>query len=168
MHNIESERLIIRPLTIDDAPFILELLNDPDFIQNIADRGVRTIEDAVRYIENGPLTSYQKNGFGLSCVTLKESGTPIGMCGLIKRDVLDDVDIGYALLERYRGKGYAVEAAGAVLNHGLQTLGLPRVVAIIAPENDASARVLEKIGLRYEKTIHLPDHGGDSKFFVSS
>ncbi len=168
MNVIETERLLIRHLTPDDAEFIIELLNDPDFIANIADRGVRTTADAINYIENGPRASYQKHGFGLYCITLKESGVPIGMCGLIKRDALEDVDIGYALLERFRSKGYAVEAAAAVLDYGLHTLDLKRIVAITAPDNDSSARVLEKIGLRFDKIINLPDHGGDSRFFVSA
>src|SRR4051812_23982397 len=110
MQILETERLFIRHLTQDDAAFILELLNEPAFIRNIADRGVRTIEDAQAYIQDGPIASYAKNGFGLFGVELKATGVPIGMCGLIRRDVLPDVDIGYALLERYWNKGYAHEA----------------------------------------------------------
>jgi RimJ/RimL family protein N-acetyltransferase len=163
---LETERLIIRYLTPEDDAFILELLNEPAFIHNIADRGVRTLEDARNYIQNGPVTSYAKNGFGLFAVDLKETGIPIGMCGLIRRDVLPDVDIGYALLERYWNKGYAHEAAAAVLNYGYTTIGLKRIVAITALDNDASARVLEKIGLEYDSIIDLPSLGGQSKLFV--
>jgi RimJ/RimL family protein N-acetyltransferase len=166
MRILETERLIIRHLTQDDGEFILELLNEPGFIQNIADRGVRTIEDAQAYIRDGPAASYANNGFGLFAVELKETGVPIGMCGLIRRDVLPDVDIGYALLERYWNKGYAYEAAAAVLNYGYKTIGLKRIVAITAPDNDASAKVLEKIGLQFDRIIDLPDHGGESKLFV--
>src|SRR5579871_4161960 len=111
MRILETERLLIRHLTLDDAVFILELLNEPAFIRNIADRGVRSIEDAQGYIQNGPFASYSKNGFGLFAVELKATGIPIGICGLIRRDVLPDVDIGYALLERYWKNGYAYEAA---------------------------------------------------------
>jgi len=166
MRILETERLIIRHLTQEDGEFILELLNEPGFIQNIADRGVRTIEDAQAYIQDGPGASYAKNGFGLFAVELKETGIPIGMCGLIRRDVLPDVDIGYALLERYWNKGYAYEAAAAVLNYGYQAIGLKRIVAITAPHNDASAKVLEKIGLQFDRIIDLPGHGGESKLFV--
>src|SRR5689334_9484170 len=166
MQILETERLIIRQLTNEDGEFILELLNEPAFIRNIADRGVRTVEDAQAYIHNGPVASYEKNGFGLFAVELKETGAPIGMCGLIRRDVLPDVDIGYALLERYWNKGYAYEAAAAVLNYGYTVVGLKRIVAITALDNDASAKVLEKIGLRFESIVDLPGIGGESKLFV--
>jgi RimJ/RimL family protein N-acetyltransferase len=166
MRILETERLIIRHLTQDDGKFILELLNEPGFIRNIADRGVRTIDDAHAYIHSGPVASYAKNGFGLFAVELKETGLPIGMCGLIRRDVLPDVDIGYALLERYWNKGYAHEAAAAVLSYGYKTIGLKHIVAITALDNDASAKVLEKIGLQFDSIIDLPDHGGESKLFV--
>jgi RimJ/RimL family protein N-acetyltransferase len=166
MRILETARLIIRHLTQDDGEFMLELLNEPGFIQNIADRGVRTIEEAQAYIRNGPVASYAQNGFGLFAVELKAAGVPIGICGLIRREVLPDVDIGYALLERYWHQGYACEAAAAVLNYGYHTLGLKRIVAITAPDNDASARVLEKIGLQFDRIIDLPGYGGESKLFV--
>lgn len=166
MKVLETERLLIRRLTADDAEFIFELVNEPAFIQNIGDRGVRTIEDARGYIMNGPVASYEKFGFGLYLVALKDSGVPIGMCGLIKRDVLEDVDIGYAFLKRFWLKGYAYESASAVMEYGHNILGIKRIVAITAPDNAGSIRVLEKIGLRFEKIIDLPQHGGESKLFV--
>ncbi len=165
MHVLETERLIVRQLRIEDAEFILELLNEPGFIQNIGDRGVRTVADAEQYILNGPVASYQQNGFGLWLVALKESGEPIGMGGLIKRDILEDVDIGYAFLHRFWGKGYAYEAALAVLHYGRDVIGLKRLVAITAPENPGSIRVLEKIGLRFVKMINLPGYDEESRFF---
>lgn len=152
---IETERLTLRHLSTDDAPFILELLNDPSFIQNIGDRNVRTIADAESYITKGPVTSYEKNGFGLDLVVLKETGESIGMCGLIKRDTLEDVDIGYAFLPRFWSKGYAVESASAVLEYGQQVHGLKRIVGITLEENKGSVRVLEKIGLKFEKMVKL-------------
>lgn len=152
---IETERLFIRHLTKEDAPFILELLNDPSFIQNIGDRNVRTIADAESYITKGPVSSYEKNGFGLDLVTLKETGESIGMCGLIKRDTLEDVDIGYAFLPRFWKKGYAVESARAVLEYGLTVQKLKRIVAITLEANRGSVRVLEKIGLKFEKMVKL-------------
>ncbi len=166
MKILETERLVLRHLTADDAEFILELLNEPDYIKNIADRGVRTAEDARKYIENGPAASYIKNGFGAMAVTLKESGIPIGTCGLIKRDFWDDIDIGYAFLERYRRKGYAYEAASAVMDYGRDVLKIKRVVAFTTLDNEASRRVLEKIGLRFEKIMNVPSWEGASRFFV--
>jgi RimJ/RimL family protein N-acetyltransferase len=162
---LETERLILRQLTPDDSEFILELLNDPSFIQNIGDRNVRTIDDACSYILNGPVASYAKNGFGLYLVLLKETGESIGMCGLIKRDVLDDVDIGYALLPRYWSRGYAVEAAQATKEYAKDVIGLKRIVAIVDPANEGSIRVLEKLGLRYEKMVRLSADDIDLKLF---
>lgn len=152
---LETERLILRQLTNDDAAFILELLNEPSFIQNIGNRNVRTMDDAVSYILHGPLKSYEENGFGSYLAILKETGESIGMCGLIKRGELEDVDIGYALLPKFWAKGYAVEAARAVKEYAKDVIGLKRLVAIVDPANEGSIRVLEKIGLRYEKMIRL-------------
>jgi [ribosomal protein S5]-alanine N-acetyltransferase len=166
MSLLETERLAIRQLTEDDAAFILELLNEPSFIQNIADRGVRTLDDAVQYIVNGPRASYERNGFGLFMVELKDSGVPIGMCGLIKRDSLEDVDIGYALLPRFWSQGYAYEAASAVMDYGCNVLNIPRIVGITAPDNQGSIRVLEKLGLRFDKIVVLQGVEGESMLFV--
>ena len=135
MNILETERLFLRQFTADDAAFILELVNEPSFIQNIGDRGVRTLSDAVRYIETGPVASYARNGFGLYLVTLKESDESIGMCGLITRAALEDVDIGYAFLPRFWSKGYAVEAARAVKEQA-RGRGLKRLVAIVDPANE--------------------------------
>jgi RimJ/RimL family protein N-acetyltransferase len=162
---LETERLILRQLTTDDAEFILELVNDPSFIRNIGDRNVRTIDDACAYILKGPVASYAKNGFGLYLVQLKETGESIGMCGLIKRDTLEDVDIGYALLPRYWAKGYAVEAARATMAYGKDVIGLKRLVAIVDPANEGSIRLLDKLGLRYEKMVRLSADDIDLKLF---
>jgi RimJ/RimL family protein N-acetyltransferase len=162
---LETERLILRQLTTEDAEFILELLNDPSFIQNIGDRKVRTIDDAGSYIVNGPVASYAKNGFGLYLVLLKETSESIGMCGLIKRDGLEDVDIGYAFLPRYWSRGYAVEAARATKAYAKDMIGLKRIVAIVDPANEGSIRVLEKIGLRYEKMVRLSADDIELKLF---
>ncbi|HEX5944180.1 MAG TPA: GNAT family N-acetyltransferase [Anaerolineales bacterium] len=165
MKILETERLILRQLTTDDSAFILELLNDPSFIRNIGDRNVRTIDDACSYILNGPVASYAKNGFGLYLVLLKETNESIGMCGLIKRDGLEDVDIGYALLPAFWFKGYAVEAARAMMAYGKDVIGLKRLIAIVDPANEGSIRVLEKIGLRYEKMVRLSADDIDLKLF---
>ena len=163
---LETERLTLRHLSTDDAPFILELLNDPSFIQNIGDRNVRTIADAESYITKGPVSSYEKNGFGLDLVILKETGESIGICGLIKRDTLEDVDIGYAFLPKFWRKGYAVESALAVLEYGQQVKGLKRIVAITLKENKGSVRVLERIGLKFEKIVKLEEDDEELMLFA--
>ncbi len=167
MNILETERLVLREFTADDAAFILELVNDPSFIRNIGDRGVRSLEDAQRYIETGPIASYARNGFGLWLVQLKGSGESIGMCGLIKRDILEDVDIGYAFLPRFWSKGYAVESARAVRDYGQNVTGLNRLVAITNPANESSIRVLEKIGLKFEKMVRLSADDIELKLFAT-
>jgi RimJ/RimL family protein N-acetyltransferase len=162
---LETDRLILRELTPDDAEFIFELLNEPSFIQNIGDRNIRTLDDARAYIVNGPVASYAKNGFGLYLVVLRETGESIGMCGLIRRDGLEDVDIGYALVPRFWSRGYAVEAARATKAYAKEVIGLKRIVAIVDPANEGSIRVLEKIGLRYEKMVRLSADDIDLKLF---
>ena len=163
---IETERLTLRQLTTDDAEFMFELFNDPSFIRNIGDRNIRTIDDACQYIVNGPVASYAKNGFGLYLVVLKETGESIGMCGLIRRDGLEDVDIGYAFLPRFWSKGYASEAAQAVKEYAKDVVGLKRMVAIVDPANEGSIRVLEKLGLHYEKMVRLSADDIDLKLFA--
>ena len=155
MDLIETERLHIRELITEDADFIFELLNDPSFIQNIGDRNIHSLEDAKAYILKGPVASHAKNGFGLSLVILKETGDSIGMCGLINREQLDDVDLGYAFLPRYWSKGYAVEAATAMLEFGWTKIGLKRIVAITDPVNQPSNRVLGKLGFVFEKMVKI-------------
>lgn len=154
----ESGRLVLRYLTADDAAFILRLVNDPDWLRYIGDKHVHSDADAVCYLETGPIDMYRRLGFGLWAVDLKEGGTPIGMCGLIKRDTLEDVDLGFALLPEFRGQGYAAEAAAAALDYGRSVLGLKRIVAIATPDNDPSARLLERLGFRFERAFDSPDN----------
>ena len=161
-----TARLRLRHLTHVDAAIVLELLNEPDFIRNIGDREVRTLDDARRYIEHGPVVSYNQHGYGLFLVELQDTGAPIGICGLLKRDYLDDVDVGFALRESFRGKGYAFEAASAVLQLGRQVLGLGRIVALTSPDNLASMSVLRRLGLEYERTIRIPDQSRDTRLFT--
>lgn len=155
---LETARLRLRELTLDDADaqFILRLVNDPAWLSCIGDRGVRTLDDARRYIADGPVLSYRQHGFGLYLTELKPGGARIGICGLVKRDGLGDVDVGFAFLPEYRRQGYAVESAAAVLEHARTVLGLDRVVAVTSPDNVGSIKVLEKIGLRYERMVRLP------------
>jgi RimJ/RimL family protein N-acetyltransferase len=162
---LETERLVLRRLTTDDAPFIVELLNDAAFLQYIGDKGVRTPADACRYIETGPMASYERHGFGLLRVGLKDGGEPIGMCGLLKRDYLQDVDIGFALLARHRSKGYGFESASAVLAHARDTLGIERVLAITSPDNDTSISLLEGLGFRFERMARPAENEPEVKVF---
>lgn len=165
---LQTNRLRLRRLSVDDAVFILQLLNEPSFIQNIGDRGVRTVEDARAYILNGPVASYEKHGFGLWLVETKESGTHIGICGLLKREVLEDVDIGYALLPEFWSKGYALESATAVLSYAREKLRLKRVVAVVNPANQSSIRLLEKIGFEFEKMVRLSEAADEIKLFATN
>jgi RimJ/RimL family protein N-acetyltransferase len=164
---LETEHLTLRRMTVDDAEFILKLVNEPSFIRFIGDKGVRNHSDAVQYIQSGPMASYERFGFGLYLVELKEGRVPIGMCGLVKRDSLPDVDVGFAFLPAFWSKGYAFEAAAAVKAYGKDALGIRRLVAITTPENKRSIRLLEKIGLRFERMIRLSEDSSEIKLFAS-
>lgn len=163
---LDTERLALRELNDGDAAFTLELLNSPGWIRFIGDRGMRTEDEARDYLAKGPIDMYRRLGFGLYAVLRKGDATPIGMCGLIKRDNLDDVDIGFAFLDRHAGQGYAFEAAKAVMSHAREVLGIQRIVAITSVDNERSIRLLEKIGLRFEKLI--PMKGEEVKLFGTS
>lgn len=152
---IETERLELRPFTREDAPFILRLLNEPSFIENIADKGVRTLEQAEGYLVNGPMASQAKYGHGLWAVERKADGALMGMCGLIKRDAFADRDLGYAFLPEFWGKGFAREAARASLAWGHSEMGLRRVIAIVSPGNEASIRLLSSLGFRFVRMIQM-------------
>lgn len=166
MNVIETERLNLREMSDADAPFMLELLNDPDFILFIADRGVRTLEGAARYIEERFVANYRQHGFGLWLVETKEGREAAGMCGLLKRGApVPGVEVGYAFLPKFRGRGYAYEAAAAAKRHAREALGLPRLYAIVNPDNDASIRVLEKLGLRFEHPVRLEGEASDISLF---
>jgi len=162
---LETERLVLRRLTLNDAPFIVELLNEPSFLRFIGDRGVRDLQTARQYLLKGPIASYEKHGFGLNLVFLKDSGEPIGICGLLKRDTLPDVDVGFAFLPAHWRKGYAAESAAAVLALGRRAFGLKRIVAITSPDNVASIAVLEKIGLKFEAMTRLGDDPREVRLF---
>jgi RimJ/RimL family protein N-acetyltransferase len=163
---LETPRLILRRLSAEDAPFILELVNEPSWIRFIGDRGVRTLDDARSYILKGPVDMYNRLGFGLYLTELKESAAPIGLCGLIKRESLSDVDIGFAFLPRFWGKGYAYEAASAVMAYGESAFGLKRIVAITSPDNDSSIKVLQKMGFKLERIVSLSAGEPEVKLFA--
>jgi RimJ/RimL family protein N-acetyltransferase len=164
---LQTERLTLREGTEsdEDVAFLLELLNSKGFIEGIADRGVRTMTQARDYMRERLMGSYVQHGFGMWVVTPKGEAAPIGLAGLVRRDVLPHVDVGYAFLERAWGKGYAEEAARGVLRHAQGPLGLGTICAIINPANQASRRVLEKIGLRYVDTRDLPGWTEPSGYF---
>ena len=147
----ESERLRLRAARPDDAAFMLKLVNQPSWIRNIGDRNVRTLEDAARYIDARMLEPIHRLGYGMYVIELKAGGTPVGLCGLVKRDTLPDPDIGFALLGEHEGHGYAVEAARAVMAHARGPLKLRRLLAITTPDNARSGRVLGKLGFVLEK-----------------
>jgi RimJ/RimL family protein N-acetyltransferase len=160
MNVLETDRLVLRWLAAPDAAFMLGLLNAPSFVRFVGDRGVRTVADAEAYIRDGPGRSYEAHGFGLYLVEEKGGRVPVGVCGLLKRESLDDVDVGFALLPEFESRGYAYEAAQATLDYGRDVLGLSRIVAIVDPENTASVRLLTKLGMEYERAVRLP--GADS------
>jgi RimJ/RimL family protein N-acetyltransferase len=161
----QTERLVLRHFTPDDAAFILRLLNEPSFLHNIGDRGVRTLDDARKYLDDGPMASYARHGHGLWLAALKGTGEPIGMCGLLKRDHLPHPDIGYALLPEFCSRGYASEAASAVLELGWRELGLARILAIVSPANAASIRLLENLGFTPAGTAQAQPGGADSALY---
>jgi RimJ/RimL family protein N-acetyltransferase len=162
----ETDRLTIRQFTIDDAPFIYRLLNTPTWLTYIGDRNIKGLHDARNYLVNGPMFSYDINGFGLYLVALKEDQTPVGMTGLIKRDGLEEVDLGFAFLPEYTGKGYAFEAAKAVKDYALTTLKLPHVAAITTEKNEHAIALLNKIGLRHDKMVRLPGNNAEFMYFI--
>lgn len=152
---LETPRLSLRRLEPDDAEFLVGLLNQPSFLANIGDRGVRDANDARRYLREGPMAMYGRFGFGLWLLSRRDDGAPIGMCGLLKRDTLPDVDVGYALLPQFWGQGYALEAVQATLRHAASKFGLKRVIGVVSEGNVASIRVLEKAGMRFERMVSM-------------
>ena len=166
MKNIlETERLILREFVPEDSSFIVELLNSPGWLEFIGDRNIRTEDKAREYLENGPMKSYRTNGYGLCMVETKTDHYKIGMCGIIRRDHLEYPDIGFAFLPQYTGKGYAYEMAMATLQHASDKLGIKRIIAITVPGNIRSIRLLEKIGLKFEKKVYLPNDEAELMLF---
>ena len=163
---LETPRLSLRVLTEDDAAFVLGLLNEPSFIRNIGDRGVRTIEDARAYLAQGPIASYARFGFGLYLVELKTARTPIGICGILKRDQLPEPDLGFAFLPGYWSQGYGLESATAVRDYARATFGLPRLLAIVSPANATSIRLLEKLGFGSSSLTRLTPDADEVKLYT--
>ncbi len=165
MKILETERIVLREVTKDDAEFILDLLNQSSFIRYIGDRNVRTIDEARDYIKSRFTESYQKFGFGMWAVELKETNQPVGICGFVKRDGLPDADIGFAFLPQYERKGYAFESAAAALRYGETVLNLNPVLAITSKDNASSGRLLGKLDFKFERLIALPGDDEELKLF---
>jgi len=163
---LETERLWLRPMSVDDAEFILALLNEPSFLRYIGDKQVRSIEDARQYILNGPVASYERHGLGLLLVELKGSQSPIGMCGLLKRDELPEPDIGFALMPDFWNKGFAFEAAAAVLQDARDRLKLERILAITSLDNEASIKLLGRLGFKFDRITRLAPDREEIRLFV--
>ncbi|MGE5169683.1 MAG: GNAT family N-acetyltransferase [Rudaea sp.] len=163
-----TERIRVRQMSEGDAAFVVELVNDPAWLRYIGDNGVRTVPDAARYIRDGPVAMYAERGFGLYLVELKASGEPIGICGLIKREGLADVDLGFAFLPRYRRRGYAREASLAVMAHARNVLGLARIVAIVSQDNAPSCRLLESLGFRREGRVRLKADAAELTLYAAA
>ena len=168
MNVLETERLILRRFTVDDDAFILELLNDPAWLRFIGDKGVKTLADARGYLRKGPIDMYARLGFGAYLAMRKSDGVAMGLCGLIKREELPDVDLGFAFLPSYRSMGYGYESASAVMVHARKAFGLTRLVAITSPDNVVSARLLEKLGFVYEKMVNLAEGTPEVRLFAAS
>lgn len=164
---LETERLALTQLSDRDADFIVGLLNEPSFLRYIGDRGVRSAEDARRYIREGPVAGYERYGYGLLRVALRGDGTPIGMCGVLKRDTLPDPDLGFSFLPAWWSQGYALEAATAVMRHARSVLRLPRILAITTHDNDPSMRLLGKLGFRFDRMVRLGDDVTELRLFIS-
>jgi RimJ/RimL family protein N-acetyltransferase len=167
MHSVLTTlRLVLRQVEPSDAGFLCELMNEPAYLAHIGDRGVRNLADATQYIADKYTASYAERGYGLYLVEAKSSREPVGVCGLIKREVLADPDIGFAVLKRHRRHGYAYEAAHALLGYARNVLGASRINGVTSPANVASIRLLEKLGLRYERMILLEGNDGESRLYV--
>ena len=165
---LETDRLVLRHLTTHDAEFILRLVNEPSFIANIGDRGIRSLEGASTYLLDGPIKSYAAHGHGLYLLALKQSLEPIGVCGLLKRAEFDDVDVGYALLPEFWSQGFASEAVSAVLQFASTSLGAPRTLGLVSPENVRSIKLLEKLGFEFSELRQMKPDGLPTAVYVHS
>jgi RimJ/RimL family protein N-acetyltransferase len=162
---IETERLVLREFTADDAAFVHRLVNEPAFLRYIGDRGVRTLDDARRYIADGPVAGYARDGHGLMKVVRKADDAGVGMCGVLKRDTLPEPDIGFSFFPEYWSQGYALESARGVLRHARETLGLGRILAITTRDNEPSMRLLARLGFRFDRMIAFDSE--ELRLFVS-
>jgi RimJ/RimL family protein N-acetyltransferase len=162
---LETERLQLCRLSFDYCEFIVELVNEPSFKRYIGDKNVNSQDEARRYLREGPIGNYEQFGYGLFLVNLRDTETPAGICGLVRREEFEDPDIGFAFLKRYRENGYASESAKAVLEYGFETLELRRIIALADPDNEPSLRLLEKLGFAYEREVRMSEDDHDINLF---
>ena len=167
MSILRTERLLLSRLSYADCEFIVELLNEPSFKRYIGDKKVRSHEDAKEYLRNGPVGSYERHGFGMFLVRDKIDSTPMGMCGLVKREEFDAPDVGFAFLQRFWGQGYAVESAIAVLEYGKNVLQLPRIIAMVDSDNGASVRLVVKLGMTFATMARMPGESQDISMYTT-
>lgn len=165
---LETQRLVLRQFIPGDASTILRLLNEPSFVENVGDRHIRTIDDATAYLAAGPIASYEEHGHGLYLVILKTTGEPIGMCGLLKRPQFADADVGYAFFPEFWRRGFAEESVSAVIDYGRRTLGIDRIIAIVAPQNSPSTLLLQKLGFIFEERTLLEPSRSEVLVYASS
>ncbi len=165
MKILATARLTLRTLEVSDAPFFLRLINDSAWIENIGDKGIRTLDEAARHIEQGPVAMQRRLGYSLYLVERSSDGVPVGLCGLIKRDTLPDADIGYAIWPEYWGAGYAYEAAAAVVAHARDRIGLARLLGITSPQNLRSNKLLQKLGLSFVRAVRFQDAATDTNLY---
>lgn len=166
-HLLETERLAVRRMNEDDAPFYLAMLSDPDFKQHIADRGVRSVEGALANMRDRVFASYDAHGFGMWLVCRRDSGEALGMAGLVKREFLPEVDLGYAFLPAGRGAGFATEVCRGIMDYAASAFGLSRLAAIVSPQNAASIRVLQRLGFSHTGQVRFPDDGDVCEYYLA-
>ena len=155
MEILATGRLRLRTLEHEDAAFYLQLVNDPTWLRFIGDKGIHKLDEARVAIATGPIESQRVHGFSLYLVERKDSGASVGICGLVRRETLPEVDLGYAFLPAHCGQGFAREAALAVLTYAREVLGLKNLLAIVAPDNERSIRLLDALGFRFERRLRL-------------
>ena len=163
----ETERLTLRRLTLDDAELMLSVWNDPAFVRYVGDRGIRTVEQAVTALEEGAMKLYEEHGFGPYRLGLKPGDTAVGICGVFAREGMDEPDIGFSVLPQFVKLGYAYESAVAVVEHARNDLKLPRLTAIVSPENAASVGLIKKLGLQFEEMVRLPGDDEDLRVHLA-
>ena len=162
---LTTRRLELRWLTLDDTPLMFAVWNDPAFVRHVADRGIHTLEQARAAVEAGPIRLYAEHGYGPFRVRRRADGADMGICGLFRRENLEEPDIGFAILPEFCGKGYGFEASAAVLEYARNTLGLSAVTAIVSPHNEASIGLLEKLGMGFERPIRMPGEDHDIRLY---
>lgn len=165
---IDTKRLYLRELTLGDSEFVYKLVNTPKWIKFIGDRKINSIKDSEKYLTKGPLKSYTQNGFGMWLIVLKHSLIPIGICGILKREFINDLDIGFAMLPKYENNGYGYEAANATLTFAKHKLKISRIVGFTLDYNNHSINLLNKLGFKFEKMIRLPNNDENMALFAKS